>query len=62
MQKSRARANEHITHHAAAALLLPQEQARTGAGEVMALAAGRGPCRVRCEWSEVVVVVVMAAP
>ena len=42
MQKSRARASEHISHHATAALLLPQEQARTGAGVVMALAAGAG--------------------
>ena len=42
MQKSRARASEHISHHAAAALLLPQEQARTGACVVMALAAGAG--------------------
>jgi hypothetical protein len=40
MQKSRASAKEHISHQAAAALLLPQEQARTGAGVVMALAAG----------------------
>ena len=40
MQKSRTRVNEHISNHAAAALLLPQEQARTGAGVVMALAAG----------------------
>ena len=57
MQKSRARASEHISHHATAALLLPQEQARTGAVVVMALAAGaggasathEGHCRVRCE-------------
>ena len=41
MQKSRARASEHISHHATAALLLPQEQVRTGAGVVMALAGAR---------------------
>jgi hypothetical protein len=40
VQKSRARASKLSLHEAAAALLLPQEQARTGAGVVMALAAG----------------------
>ncbi len=40
MQKSRARASKQSLHHAAAALLLPQVQSRTGAGVVMALAAG----------------------
>jgi hypothetical protein len=40
VQKSRPRASKQSLHEAAASLLLPQEQARTGAGVVMSLAAG----------------------
>ena len=47
MQKSRARASKQSLHEAAAALLLPQEQARTGAGVVMALVAGARMQRTR---------------